>query len=186
MCDITLLFRFLLYPFEALNFDLKRKLEKAESRLNQQSYILCSKEREAELEKELDDAYDRINKLKYENSSLGDTVKALQIRLTLAETKNNEVLSKGIIPVVPERDIRNMERMKEMERQLLKMKEDKDKVIRLIILLIGKDRMSSFLKNHGSDDDILSALVDTFSIGSIDNKGSKVNSPIRKSKSNKN
>lgn len=172
---------------EALNFDLKRKLEKAESRLAQQSFILCSKEREAELEKELDKSYDRINTLKSENSSLHDSVKALQIRLTLAETKSNEIISKPIIPMIPEKDIKNMERMKEMEKQLLKMKEDKDKVIRLIILLIGKDRMSTFLKNHANDDDILSALVDTFSNGSIDNnKTNKVNSPARKVRSNKN
>jgi hypothetical protein len=86
-----------------------------------------------------------------------------------------------------------MERMKEMEKQLLKMKEDKDKVVRLIILLIGKDRMSTFLKNHANDDDILSALVDTFSntnnnITTDKGSSNKIhnNSPVKKSKSNKN
>ena len=150
---------------EAVIFDLKRKLEKAESRLNQQSFILGSKAREAELEKELDTSYERINALKTENGSLQDSVKALQIRLTLAETKNNEALAIPIIPKVPEKDIKSMERMKEMEKQLLKMKDEKDKVVRLIILLIGKDRMSQFLKTHSNEDDILSALVENFSNG---------------------
>ena len=74
------------------------------------------------------------------------------------------------------------------------MKEDKDKVVRLIILLIGKDRMSTFLKNHANDDDILSALVDTFSntnnnITTDKGNSNKINnnkSPVKKSKSNKN
>ena len=174
---------------EATIFDLKRKLEKAESRLTQQSFILGSKAREAELEKELDTAYERVNSLKSENGSLQDSVKALHIRLTLAETKNNEVLTIPIIPKVLENDVKSMERMKEMEKQLLKMKEEKDKVIRLIILLIGKDRMSQFLKTHSTEDDILSALVETFSnSGSIDNtksysnnnKNSNVGSPRKK------
>ena len=161
---------------EAVIFDLKRKLEKAESRLTQQSFILGSKAREAELEKELDTSYERINSLKSENGSLQDSVKALQIRLTLAETKNNEALAIPIIPKVPEKDIKTMERMKEMEKQLLKMKDEKDKVVRLIILLIGKDRMSQFLKNHSKEDDILSALVETFSnSASLENNKSKSN-----------
>ena len=49
--------------------------------------------------------------------------------------------------------------------QLLKEKRDKEKAVKLLITLIGKDRVREHLRLHGSSSDILESLVTAFSLG---------------------
>jgi cystathionine beta-lyase len=44
--------------------------------------------------------------------------------------------------------MKRSDRESDLESQLIKAKRDKDKAIRLVILLIGKDKVAEFLKNH--------------------------------------
>jgi hypothetical protein len=58
--------------------------------------------------------------------------------------------------------------------QLQKTKKDKDKAIRLVIQLIGKERVSAFLSQHAGAADILDRLLDAFSTsGIVGGNGSK-------------
>lgn len=45
-------------------------------------------------------------------------------------------------------------------QQLQKTKKDKDKAIRIIVELVGKDKISSFLNQHAGSADILDKLLD--------------------------
>lgn len=58
--------------------------------------------------------------------------------------------------------LRKGEREKELENMLLKTKRDKDKAIRIIVQIIGKDRIASFLNKHAGSPDILDKLLDYF------------------------
>ena len=54
---------------------------------------------------------------------------------------------------------------------MAKTKKDKDKAIRLIIQLIGKDRVSAFLNQHAGSADILDKLLDAFGAAPTINNG---------------
>ncbi len=58
--------------------------------------------------------------------------------------------------------LRKGEREKELESMLLKTKRDKDKAIRIIVPIIGKDRIAAFLNRHAGSPDILDKLMDYF------------------------
>jgi hypothetical protein len=152
-----------LKELESEVFELRNKLERAESILSQQSGLSGSLRREAALEKDLDMAYDKINLIKSEKSSLETSVKALQLRLTLAESQEENVVTPHTDSVLMQSALKNSEREKDLETQLLKAKRDKDKAIRLVIRLIGKERVAEFLLHSSGSTDVLDALVETFS-----------------------
>ncbi len=122
--------------------------------------------REAELGRELDTAYNRINELKGEKMQLESSIKALTVRLTLTESKleatsqkqNNSVLSF-------ESTFKKSDRETTLETQLVKAKRDKDKAVRLVILLIGKEKVAEFLKKHAGAPDILDKLIESYGSG---------------------
>lgn len=61
--------------------------------------------------------------------------------------------------------IRRGEREKQLEILLQKTKRDKDKAIRLIVQIVGKDRISAFLSRHAGAPDILDKLLEYFAMG---------------------
>lgn len=155
----------LIKDLQAKIFELKQSLERAEHRLLQQQGRESSAVREVELEKELEMANERFSALKAEKALLEKSNKALRTQLTyLGINHDNKVAMKeSIIDASQvESAARRADKMKELESLLVKAKKDKDKAVRLIILLIGKERMSEFLKEHAGSPDILDALVETF------------------------
>jgi hypothetical protein len=59
------------------------------------------------------------------------------------------------------------EREKELQNLLVKVKADKDKAVKVIIGLVGKERMSEFLAQHAGSPDILDSMMTHFSADSL-------------------
>lgn len=95
--------------------------------------------REAELEKQLEKTHSELIAARREKVALEKSVSELQDRLTLAETNGNMAVSTKQDSIgTMEANIRRGEREKDLEKQLVKVKKEKDKALRLIISLIGK------------------------------------------------
>jgi len=147
--------------------NLKKALSRAESRLIEVDKIGGNMKRELEIEKELEDMYRKAYKLKLEKQALEVSVQELQSRLTNVESshigtssayqKSNHVDSNSI-----EVAILKGEREKRLENMLQKTKKDKDKAVRFIIDMIGKERISHFLNQHAGEADILDRLMTSF------------------------
>ena len=121
--------------------------------------------RELTLERDLDEAHRRIIDLRSEKVSLETSVKELQSRLTQEQSKNGSGSSRGgsqsaaaALSAAQHRG----EREKELQTLLIKAKTDKDKAIRVIINLVGKEKMAEFLNQHAGSPDILDAMVTSF------------------------
>lgn len=90
--------------------------------------------------------------------------------------------------------LKRSEREKDLEMMLLKTKKDKDKAIRIIVQIIGKDRIAAFLNRNAGSADILDKLLEYFANnvqigtdgvnldGTMNRTGSS-NSPMKGSKS---
>lgn len=145
-------------------FELKKKLDRAESRLLQPAGPVGSSSREVTLEKDLDYAHTLIAVMKKERKALEQSVNELQNRLTAAETANAAAKAPSSDVTSLEATLMRGELQKKLEMQLLKAKDDKDKAIRLIIHLIGKERVNEFIAQHAGSADILDSMLKTFSM----------------------
>lgn len=95
--------------------------------------------REAELEKQLEKTHSELIAVRREKSALEASVSELQDRLTEAETNGTSAMALKQDNIgTMEANIRRGEREKDLEKQLVKVKREKDKALRLIISLIGK------------------------------------------------
>jgi hypothetical protein len=118
------------------------------------------------LERDLEDAHKRIIDLRSEKASLEGSVKELQGRLTSEQRKNGAnmssagagTMSAALLSAAQGRG----EREKELQNLLVKVKADKDKAVKVIINLVGKERMASFLSQHAGSADILDAMIAHF------------------------
>lgn len=119
--------------------------------------------REAELEAQLEKTHSELIAARREKAALEKSVLELQDRLTMAETHGSSTLSmeQGKIGTM-EANIRRGEREKDLEKQLVKVKKEKDKALRLLISLIGKDRIADHLQQHAGAPDLLDSLVTAF------------------------
>jgi hypothetical protein len=102
--------------------------------------VLPSLSREAELDAAAGRGRSELIAARREKAALEVSVQALQDRLTLAETSGRGT---GVSPLgtgigTMEANIRRGEREKDLEKQLVRAKKDKDKALRLLISLIGK------------------------------------------------
>ena len=150
------------------NSELRKKLEQAEAKLlltKSAAGPSMIQGREAELGKELDTAYGRINILKEEKHTLEASIKALHARLGIAEGKIEAASKVHISNILSVDSLKRNEREQDLEKQLVKARKDKDKAIKLIILLVGKEKMGDFLKNHAGSPDILDEMVNNFGGG---------------------
>lgn len=95
--------------------------------------------REAELEKQLEKTHSELIAARREKMALEKSVSELQDRLTLAETSGITAMSLQQDNIgTMEANMRRGEREKDLEKQLVKVKKEKDKALRLLISLIGK------------------------------------------------
>lgn len=96
--------------------------------------------REAVLEEQLERAHATIVTLKHDKNALKLSIKELQIRLTNAQVlkKNGGDEIKAQTEAGVLEAMKRGEREKDLERQLIKAKKDKDKALKLLIQLIGK------------------------------------------------
>lgn len=78
----------------------------------------------------------------------------------------------------PRLDVREEGTLKE---QLLRMKKDKDKALKLVVKLIGKDQLAKHMKLHETTNDGLSSLVDSFGGVGVGGGKGRSNSPRRTS-----
>lgn len=153
------------------NAALNAKLVRAASRIadlqasgkaSQDSKSLIA--REQDLERELDAAQDRIRKSMQENKSLEKTVTALRQQLTAAEAKRDyphgsDMGSSSMPATTNLRRAQETEKLKEMYE---KAKLEKDKAIRALIHVIGKDRVAAFLHKNAGSSNILDSLLEQF------------------------
>lgn len=116
--------------------------------------------REAELEKQLEKTHQDLIAMRREKQALEQSVEELQQRLTAAETDHGHSSRSPEKIGSVESSIKRGEREKELEKQLLKAKRDKDKALKLIIHVIGKDRIAEHLQQHAGDPDLLDSLVE--------------------------
>ena len=127
--------------------------------------------REHELERELDSAHDRIRKAGQENRSLEKTVTALRAQLSALEARKDwgggalagsagdlSSLGQGV-PVGGARRVQETTNLKDM---YVKAKQEKDKAVRALIHVIGKDRVAAFLHKNAGSANILDLLLETF------------------------
>lgn len=144
--------------------ELRLKLQRAETKLAQHEKGVGALAREAELENQLEKAHSDLIKMKHEKNALKLSVKELQNRLTQAETGGNTpaATSSNNIGTV-EAAMRRSEREKDLEKQLVKAKKDKDKALKLVIQLIGKERIADHLQQHAGEADVLDSLISSFS-----------------------
>jgi hypothetical protein len=96
--------------------------------------------REAVLEEQLERAHASIVTLKHDKNALKLSIKELQIRLTNAQVakKNGTGEVKAQTAAGVQEAMMRGEREKDLEKQLIKAKKDKDKSLKLLIQLIGK------------------------------------------------
>lgn len=105
------------------------------------------------------------------------SVRELQIKLTEVEQPfdmksarspnplNSPNFSSSMTPFKDsnvEASLKRGEREKQLELLLQKTKKDKDKAIKLIVQIIGKDRIAGFLARYAGAPDILDRLLDHF------------------------
>ena len=82
--------------------------------------------------------------------------KQLQLQVDIAgQGDKNEAMQRE--------SIASAVREKELEKLLLKAKRDKEKALRLVVSLIGRDKVLEHLQKHDGKEDILDALVASFS-----------------------
>ena len=168
---------------------LKKRLERADSRAVQFSLTKDEAQvqqhiREAELENELEECYKNVHRLKQDKSLLELSVQELQSQLTklgssrtqdLSSSQKglNDIFSRNKTPVKGSMGIQASqssiedalklgEREKKLELMLTKTKEEKDKAVRLIIEIIGKEKIASFLHRNAGSEDILDKMLQTF------------------------
>jgi hypothetical protein len=157
--------------------ELRRKLERAEARLAQRDGGAGSMSREVALEKELDDVHAKLLSARQDKQVLENSVRDIQSRLSALENTqfssdggktfalfnmNSGLIDSGGGEDMLDAMLRKGEREKELESMLLKSKRDKDKAIRIIVQIIGKDRIGSFLNRHAGSPDILDKLLEYF------------------------
>jgi hypothetical protein len=173
--------------------ELRRKLERAEARLTQRDGGAGSMAREVALEKELDDVHSKLLNARQDKQVLENSVRELQSRLAALEhtqfsneggktftlfNMNSGFPGSGGGDDMMDVMLRKGEREKELENMLLKTKRDKDKAIRIIVQIIGKDRIGTFLNRHAGSPDILDKLLEHFAnnvqIGGSNSGGSNL------------
>jgi len=162
--------------------ELKRKLENAEAKLAEGGNTSNGLLREAVLEEQLERAHATIVTLKHDKNALKLSIKELQIRLTNAQVskKNGGEEVKSQTAAAVQEAMKRGEREKDLEKQLIKAKKDKDKSLKLLIQLIGKERIAEHLQKHAGEGDVLDSLVTHFS-GSLGGSGGDDAPPSRNS-----
>lgn len=133
---------------EAENKDLHRRLADAQTRRPSADGAGTG---DAGTQQELKQAKETITSLRQENASLHASVHDLRNRLQNAEPMDGELSSH--------------EEVLSLKKQLLKAKRDKDKALKLVIHLIGKDKLADYLQRHNREDNVLDHLVATFGGG---------------------
>jgi len=160
---------------EAEVFDLQKKLDRSLSRLHQQPGSADALSRETELENELAVSAEKSSKQRNANRSLELTVKQLQSRLTQAEADKlvgrdsadgtNSGGADGHGDGSDALKHANRSRERELEEALIKSKQEKDRAVRVLITVLGKQRVAEFLAKHAGAPDILDTLCAHFSSG---------------------
>mmetsp|Transcript_5801 Transcript_5801/g.9534 ORF Transcript_5801/g.9534 Transcript_5801/m.9534 type:complete len:291 (+) Transcript_5801:75-947(+) len=161
--------------------DLKRKLSRQDAREAAGNGSLA---KEVGLEKELATASEKIKQLKKNKQTLELTVTELKRRLhridvgaTSSAAASSSVLAaissgsgSGNAPgggggnaTAMELALKRGEREKSLEKVLQRTKREKDKAVRIVIQLVGKERMNDFLNHHAGSADILDRLLNNFS-----------------------
>lgn len=162
--------------------ELKKRLEIAEKKLSEAGHSSSMLLREAVLEEQLERAHETIVTLKHDKNALKLSIKELQTRLTNAEVhkKNGgDDLKQQTASNVHEA-MKRGEREKDLEKQLIKAKKDKDKALKLLIQLIGKERIAEHLQKHAGDGDILDSLIASFGGSCSAPRASNSTSPKKK------
>jgi len=135
--------------------------------------------REQQLEKELDSSQDRIRKAAQENKMLERTVTALRQQLTAVEAKKDFGVGVGggggggdfsysgttgnaMGLSAAAGGVRRAQERDPLKEMLIKAKQEKDKAVRALIHIIGKDRVAAFLHKNAGAPNILDALLETF------------------------
>ena len=114
-------------------------------------------------------ASERISELEAEVADLKKKLERTESRLELQHrvtTKNNTSALNNAVKAATAAEIETAmkrgEREKELEGQYLKVKADKDKALKLLIQLIGKERLQKHIQTHAGSPDLLDSIISTF------------------------
>jgi hypothetical protein len=118
-------------------------------------------------------ASERIAELEAEVADLKKKLERAENRLELQQRVTNKNSTAALSNAVRaasaaemETALRRGEREKELEVQYLKVKADKDKALKLLIQLIGKERLQKHIQTHAGSPDLLDSIITTFGSGS--------------------
>lgn len=162
-----------IHELESEMHDLQKRLERAESRNNHSQESAEGMSREYQLEKELSSALEALGVQKSTNRSLELTINELQRSLTMADHAKSlgmdPALDSGMDDVVT-----GGSRIRALEDSLIKVKGEKDRAVKVLISILGADKVGAFLDRHAGSPDILTALQTHFAKHTkwdIDNAG---------------
>jgi predicted nucleic acid-binding Zn-ribbon protein len=148
-----------IHELESEVHELHKKIERAESRATHAPGSAEALSRETTLEKELAATTDALQISRSTIRTLETTIGELQSSLTSVDTTS--ALSLGNVNF-SEESAKSAERMRALEDGLIRAKEEKDRAIRVLISILGPEKIATFLNKHAGSTDILSALQEHF------------------------
>jgi len=107
------------------------------------------------LQSELDESRERLHAAELRCEELDGMVNNLHLRAEMAEQKAHDAMSKRDAVIAGEDEVG-------LKRQLLKAKREREKALKLVIHLIGKERLSEHLRHNVATDDLLDSIIRAF------------------------
>ena len=148
-----------IHELESEVHELHKKIERAESRATHAPGSAEALSRETTLEKELAATADALHVSRATIRSLESTIGELQKSLTSADASS--AFAFGNMNVEVEAG-KSGERMRALEDSLIRAKEEKDRAVRVLITILGPDKIATFLNKHAGSPDILTSLQEHF------------------------
>ena len=148
-----------IHELESEVHELHKKIERAESRAIHAPGSAEALSRETTLEKELEATTNALQVSRATIRSLETTIGELQNSLTSADASS--ALALGNVNYSGEAAV-SAERMRVLEDGLMRAKEEKDRAIRVLISILGPEKIATFLNKNAGTTDILSALQEHF------------------------
>lgn len=137
-------------------------------------------DREVTLERELNSMYNQLEILKRDNKKLELSIQELHNQLTMSELASTEFSSStrsrsnnangastsntlSNLDINQVNDvIKSNEREKLLEQMLIKAKDEKAKAVRLILQIVGTEKVNELMLNHAGSSDVLDVLQKSF------------------------
>jgi hypothetical protein len=151
-----------IHELESEMHDMQKRLERSESRNSHAPGSAESLGREYSLEKELSSALEALSVQKATTRSLELTINELQRSLTVNDSAALGMDGFGVGGSMSD-VVTGGSRIRALEDSLIKVKAEKDRAVKVLISILGPEKVSTFLDRHAGSPDILTALQKHFS-----------------------